>query len=303
MEIVAKSLPMLALLERVKKAALSDACIAIHGETGSGKECIAQLLHQMSRRSSKSFVARNCAAIPTELFESEMFGHTKGSFTGADRERKGAFLEADGGTLFLDEIGDLEYSLQCKLLRAIEEKFIRPVGSDKDVPVDVRIVSATNKNLRERCKTSGFREDLFYRLETVVLIVPPLRERHDDILPLARFFASKGTHRLSPAAEDRLLAYTWPGNVRELRSIVEQAVIFAVENEIQAEELDIPGMSEVGAERSLLLADVERRHIFKVLKICNGNKTDAAAALGLARSTLILKLQGYRTANVELQYV
>jgi transcriptional regulator with GAF, ATPase, and Fis domain len=183
-QIVAESPVMLTLFERVKKAAASYAGILIQGETGSGKECIALALHQQSPRAGKAFVARNCAAIPANLFESEMFGHKKGSFTGADRDRKGAFLEADGGTLFLDEIGDLEYSLQPKLLRAIQEKVIRPVGFDHDVAVDPRIICATNKDLRECCKTNEFREDLYYRLVTVVLVVPPLRERKEDIIPL-----------------------------------------------------------------------------------------------------------------------
>lgn len=234
-----------------------------------------------------------CAAIPATLFESEMFGHKKGSFTGADRDRKGAFLEADGGTLFLDEIGDLEYSLQTKLLRAIQEKVIRPVGSDKDIPVDPRIICATNKDLRECCKTKEFREDLYYRLVTVLLSVPPLRERRDDIIPLARSFvsfASKGVRWLTPDTEQHLLTYSWPGNVRELRSVMEQAVIFAASNEIQPEELCFP-TSRGDVEQSLM--DVERRHILQVLKNCDGNKTEAAKVLGLARSTLVLKLREY----------
>src|SRR5208283_2423213 len=203
-------------------------------------------LHQQSPRAGKAFVARNCAAIPANLFESEMFGHKKGSFTGADRDRKGAFLEADEGTLFLDEIGDLEYSLQTKLLRAIQEKVIRPVGFDHDVTVDPRIICATNKDLRECCKTNEFREDLYYRLVTVVLVVPPLRERKEDIIPLARHFlglASKWSRTMAPEAEERLLQHDWPGNVRELRSMMDQAVIFAVANEIQPDELVFPGMS------------------------------------------------------------
>jgi two-component system response regulator HydG len=296
-QIVAESPAMLTLFDRVRKAAASYAGILIQGETGSGKECIALALHQQSPRAAKAFVARNCAAIPANLFESEMFGHKKGSFTGADRDRKGAFLEADGGTLFLDEIGDLEYSLQTKLLRAIQEKVIRPVGYDHDVAVDPRIICATNKDLRECCKINEFREDLYYRLVTVVLIVPPLRERKEDIIPLARHFlglASKWSRTLTPEAEERLLRYEWPGNVRELRSMMEQAVIFAVANEIQPDELSFPGTAnEESAPESQALADVERRHILQVLKNCKGNKTDAAKLLGLARSTLLIKLKCY----------
>jgi PAS domain S-box-containing protein len=299
-QIVAEAPAMLGLLERVKKAAASYAGILIQGETGSGKECIALSLHRQSPRADKAFVARNCSAIPATLFESEMFGHKKGSFTGADRDRKGAFMEADGGTLFLDEIGDLEYGLQTKLLRAIQEKVIRPVGSDKDVSVDPRIICATNKDLREACKTNEFREDLYYRLVTVVLIVPPLRERREDIIPLARHFvglASKWSRTLTPEAEKRLLDYPWPGNVRELRSLMEQACIFAAGNEIRVDELNFPTADgENGGEiegDTQSLANVERRHILHVLKTCDGNRSNAAKALGLARSTLVLKLKSY----------
>ncbi|MGD0089376.1 MAG: sigma 54-interacting transcriptional regulator [Planctomycetota bacterium] len=298
-QIIAEAPSMLGLLDRVKKAAASYAGILIQGETGSGKECIALLLHQQSPRANKTFVARNCAAIPENLFESEMFGHKKGSFTGADRDRKGAFVEADGGTLFLDEIGDLAYDHQTKLLRAIQEKVVRPVGGDKDIPVDPRIICATNKDLRERCKANQFREDLYYRLVTVMLVVPPLRERREDIIPLARHFvglASKWTRTLTPLAEERLLDYTWPGNVRELRSLMDQAVIFASGNEIQAEELYFPVSSDGNGRDSLALADVERRHILQVLKNCAGNKSEAAKVLRLARSTLVLKLRAYATA-------
>jgi len=299
-QIIAESPAMHTLFERVKKAAASYAGILIQGETGSGKECIALALHQQSPRADKMFVARNCAAIPANLFESEMFGHKKGSFTGADRDRKGAFLEADGGTLFLDEIGDLDYDLQTKLLRAIQEKVVRPVGYDHDVTVDPRIICATNKDLRECCKTNEFREDLYYRLVTVVLVVPPLRERREDIIPLALHFlglASKWSRTLTPEAEERLLQHDWPGNVRELRSMMEHAVIFAAGNEVQVSDLSFPGPSgkeKAGTPASLALADVERRHILRVLKKCSGNKTEAAQLLGLARSTLLIKLKCYQ---------
>lgn len=300
-QMVAEAPAMLRLLERVKRAAASDAAVLIEGESGTGKECIARMLHELSPVAHGHFVARNCAAIPPTLFESEMFGHVRGAFTGAEHERKGAFLEAHGGTLFLDEIGDLDYALQTKLLRAIQEKAVRPVGSDRDVPVHARIVCATNRDLREGFANRSFREDLFYRVATVTLTVPPLRERPDDILPLARYFSrllSQGTRTLTAAAEDRLLRYGWPGNVRELRSIVEQAVIFAAGQEIQADELNLPTSSSgliVLTPQSM--AEVERRHILQVLKNTNGNKSEAARILGLARSTLNLKLQGYRTAT------
>ena len=299
-QIIAESPIMLKLLERAKKAAASDAPILIQGETGSGKECIALLLHQHSVRAGKAFVARNCAAIPANLFESEMFGHKKGAFSGADHERNGAFVEADRGTLFLDEIGDLEYSLQTKLLRAIQEKVIHPVGSDREIQVSPRIICASNKDLRECIKTKEFREDLYYRVATVVLNVPPLRERREDIIPLARHFvglASKGSLSLSPQAEERLLTYQWPGNVRELRSMMEQAVIFTDGNEIQPDELAFSVSTISIDDSSESLADVEMHHILKVMKKYNQNKSDAAKALKMARSTLMLKLKSFENQS------
>jgi transcriptional regulator with GAF, ATPase, and Fis domain len=299
-QMVAEAPSMIQLLERAKKAAQSTVAVLILGESGTGKECIARLLHQQSPRATKAFVARNCAAIPENLFESEMFGHKKGSFTGAESDRRGAFLEADGGTLFLDEIADLPSALQTKLLRAIQEKVIRPVGSDKDIPVNVRIICATNRDLLECCTNREFREDLYYRLATVTLTVPPLRDRREDIVPLARHFVrafSDGLRNLTKAAEDRLVVYQWPGNVRELRSIMEQAVIFAAGSEINADEINLPG---AGARINLApqsLAEAERRHILSVLASVNGNKTEAAKALGLARSTLLVKLNSYKTTK------
>jgi two-component system response regulator AtoC len=295
-QMIAEAQPMVLLLERVRKAAVSDAPVLIQGESGTGKEHIARMLHQQSPRSARAFSARNCAAIPENLFESEMFGHKKGAFTGADSDRKGAFVEADKGTLFLDEIGDLNFALQTKLLRALQEKVIRPVGGDRDIPVDVRLVCATNKDLRECLKTKEFREDLFYRIATVTLTVPPLRERREDVIPLARYFVlhfSGGARSLTPAAEERLLSYSWPGNVRELRSVIEQSIIFAAADEIQPDELNLPSRSDHIDLSSQSLADVERRHILNVLQNANGNKTEAARVLGLARSTLVLKLQSY----------
>jgi len=294
--VIAEAPAMRGLIERVKKAAVSYAPILIQGETGSGKECIAHMIHHQSPLASRAFVARNCAAIPSSLFESEMFGHKKGSFTGADKDRKGAFLEADGGTLFLDEIGDLEYSVQTKLLRAIQERSILPVGGDKEIPVNPRIICATNKDLLECAKKKEFREDLYYRLVTVLLVVPPLRQRREDIIPLARHFiglASAWTRTLSEEAEQLLLNYDWPGNVRELRSLMDQSVIFAAGNEIQKEELIFPMSGRKGNTPVRSLSNVERIHIQQILKDCGGNKTEAAKILGLARSTLVLKLKVY----------
>ena len=296
-EIIAESPSMKLLIERVRKAAASKATVLILGESGTGKECIALKLFELSHDAKRVFVARNCAAIPENLFESEMFGHKKGSFTGADKDRKGAFVEADGGTLFLDEIGDLSYTLQTKLLRTLQENVVHAVGSDKDQSVNVRIICATNKDLREGCKTRAFREDLYYRLATVTLVVPPLRERREDIIPLARHFVhflSSGTRRLSAATEDRLQSYNWPGNVRELRAAIEQGIIFSAGNEIQPDELGLNGNSPGQPNQSLQsLAEAEKRHILQIMETVNGNKTEAAKVLQLSRSTLMIKLHAY----------
>ena len=296
-EMIAESPSMKLLLERVRKAAASKATVLILGESGTGKECIALKLFELSNNAKKIFVARNCAAIPENLFESEMFGHKKGSFTGADKDRKGAFIEADGGTLFLDEIGDLSYTLQTKLLRTLQENVVHPVGSDKDYSVNVRVICATNKDLREACKTRTFREDLFYRLCTVTLVVPPLRERREDIVPLARHFVrslSSGTRSLNAATEDRLQSYNWPGNVRELRAAIEQGIIFSAGNVIQPDELGLQGGSPRQSSHTIQsLAEAERRHIMHVMESVNGNKTEAAKVLQMARSTLLVKLQSY----------
>jgi two-component system response regulator HydG len=297
----AESTAMVNVLYRAKKAAESEAAVLILGESGVGKECVASLIHEQSPRAGKPFVARNCAAIPESLFESEMFGHKKGAFTGADKERQGAFFEADGGTLFLDEIGDLAYPLQTKLLRAIQERKVRPVGSDREYDVDLRIVCATNKDLRACCARREFREDLYYRLATVTLAIPPLRERREDIVLLARHFArafSDGLRTLTPAAEERLSAYTWPGNVRELRSVIEEAVIFCARNQIDADDINIPAPGSVHIQLGgASLAEAERRHILTVLERVGGNKSEAAKILQIARSTLLLKLNSYNVPD------
>jgi transcriptional regulator with GAF, ATPase, and Fis domain len=297
-QMLAESPTMVNVLYRAKKAADSEAAMLILGESGVGKECVATFIHQQSPRAGKPFVARNCAAIPENLFESEMFGHKKGAFTGADKDRLGAFLEADGGTLFLDEIGDLAYPLQTKLLRALQERVVRPVGSDREYPVDIRIVCATNKDLRECCTRREFREDLFYRLATVSLSVPPLRERREDIVSLARHFVralSDGLRTLTPAAEERLQSYAWPGNVRELRSVLEEAVIFSARNHIDVDDINFPSSGTVNINLSGgSLAEAEKRHILQVLESVGGNKSEAAKILMMARSTLLIKLNSYK---------
>ncbi|MCW8132984.1 MAG: sigma 54-interacting transcriptional regulator [Planctomycetota bacterium] len=295
--VLAESPSMIQLLAKVKKAAASEANVLLMGESGTGKERIARLVHQQSPRAKEPIVTRNCAAIPENLFESEMFGHKKGAFSGAQSDRKGAFLEATGGTLFLDEIGELDYTLQTKLLRAIQEGTIHPVGSDGEVKVDVRLIAATNQDLRAMVQKKTFREDLFYRISTVILEIPPLRERPEDVPALAAFFVDRlsgGERKLSPEALEKLKAYHWPGNVRELLSVLEEAVIFSGGDVITPDDINLRMVSGGKIElKDDALSEVERRHILQILARANGNKTEAAKILGIARSTLVLKLKSY----------
>lgn len=295
--VLAESASMIQLLAKVKKAAASEANVLLMGESGTGKERIARLLHQQSPRAKQAIVTRNCAAIPENLFESEMFGHKKGAFSGATSDRKGAFLEATGGTLFLDEIGELDYTLQTKLLRAIQEGKVHPVGSDTEVKVDVRLIAATNQDLRAMVQKKTFREDLFYRISTVILEIPPLRERPEDVPALAAFFVDRlsgGERKLSPEAMEKLKAYRWPGNVRELLSVLEEAVIFSGGDVITPDDINLRMISGGKIElKDDALTEVERRHILQILARVNGNKTEAAKILGIARSTLVLKLKSY----------
>ncbi|MFV0665378.1 sigma-54-dependent transcriptional regulator [Denitromonas sp.] len=271
----------------IKRVAPTPSTVLIQGESGVGKELAARALHQMSTRAERPFVPVNCAAVSAELIESELFGHMKGAFTGASESRSGLFTYANGGTLFLDEIGELPLALQTKLLRALEEQRVRPVGSTKEIPVDVRVVAATNRNLREEVAAGRFRQDLFYRLEVLTVTIPPLRQRTDDIVPLAEHFNRQLAARLGlpplPMTSEvagRLVGYTWPGNVRELRNFIERALIlghFPVE---------APAGALGGEALPLSLAEVERRHMTAVLRQCEGNKTRAAELLGVSRKTL-----------------
>ena len=230
---VGDSPPMRALFELLAKVAPSDVSVLIQGETGTGKELVARALHEHSRRKHKPFLAENCAAVPASLLESELFGHKKGSFTGAIADRPGHFVAADGGTVFLDEIGDMPLSMQSKLLRVLQEGEVRPVGSNKVVKVDVRVVAASNKSLPAMCKEGSFREDLFFRLNVITLVLPPLRERPGDIAPLVRFYLAKTGEELGraitirPDALAALERWNWPGNVRELENVIRRAAVFA----------------------------------------------------------------------------
>jgi len=281
--------------------------VLITGESGTGKELVARALHRRGDRRDGPFVAVNCAALPEALLESELFGHVKGAFTDAGGPRRGLLPQADGGVLLLDEIGELPLRLQPKLLRALESGSVRPVGSDRDVPVDVRLITATHRDLASEVEAGRFREDLFFRINVVRLEVPPLRSRGSDILHLAQHFLrgiSERTGRavtgIAPAAAEHLLAYPWPGNVRELRNAIERGVALARFDQIAPEDLPDP-VRRAGRrpaepatddpETLVPLEGVERRHVEKVLGAVGGNKTAAAEVLGLDRTTLHRKLE------------
>ena len=289
-EIIGSSEAMSRLRALLRRVAPTPSTVLIQGESGVGKELVARALHQHSPRASQPFVAVNCAAISADLIESELFGHVKGAFTGAKEARNGLFYYAHGGTLFLDEIGELPLALQSKLLRALEERRIRPLGTEHEVPVDVRVVAATNRDLKQEVAQCRFRQDLFYRLEVMTLTVPPLRQRSSDVPELAARFMDKLSAQLgvpplliNEAVARALCAYGWPGNVRELRNFVERSLLFG---EFPLESLGASHDGGPAAPPSLLLAEVEKRHILAVLGQCNGNKTRAADLLGVSRKTL-----------------
>jgi DNA-binding NtrC family response regulator len=294
---VGKSAVIRDVCARIKRIAPTPSTVLIHGESGTGKELAARALHRMSLRSDGPFVPINCAAIAEELIESELFGHVKGAFTGAAAGREGLFYYARGGTLFLDEISELPLPLQAKLLRVLEERRVRPVGSEQEVPVDVRVVAATNRDLVEEVAAGRFRRDLYYRLQVVEVVLPPLRERIEDLPDLVDYFIGQLAARLGvaelahdEAALARLARYSWPGNVRELKNLVERSLIlgyfaddFAPDEEAVAVSL-APTFPSAADEDSL--AAIERRHILGVLETCKGNKSEAARRLGVSRKTL-----------------
>ena len=296
--VVAASPAIRDLLSQAAIVAGTSSSVVITGETGSGKEVFARLLHSNSPRENKPFVAVNVAALPPELLESELFGHVKGSFTGALSTTEGLFGEANGGTLFLDEIGEMPLPLQAKLLRVLQEREVRRVGETRARKVDVRVMCATHRDVQALVRDGRFREDLYYRLKVFSLAVPALRERVEDIVPLARLFAERlGVPRLelSPAARAALERYGWPGNVRELSNAVEHAVAFAQGGPIDVahlpEELRSPPAKAAVSASLRSLAEVERDHVHHVLAACSGNQVLAAKVLGIGRSTLWRKLQ------------
>lgn len=305
-QVVAHSHAMHAVLRRAARFAASAAPVAVLGETGTGKEVVARVLHANSPRAAGPFVAVNMAALPAELLESELFGHVRGAFTGADAARRGLFEAADGGTLFLDEIGEMPLPLQAKLLRALQDGELRRVGETRAFSVEVRIVCATHRDLGELVRAGRFREDLLYRLKVLTLQVPPLRERPEDVLPLATQLlaeAKPGARGFTPTASARLLAHGWPGNVRELQNVIQHAAALATGPAIAEEDLPDELVRPSTAPPSAVsrsaptdlrsLAEVEREHILRVLDACQGSPTDAARVLGIARNTLWRKLRSY----------
>ncbi len=308
-DLVGVSSPMRRLYELLEQAAQTNASVLITGESGTGKELVARALHRRSLRRDGPFVAINCSALPEPLLESELFGHVKGAFTDAKVARSGLFVKASGGTILLDEIAEMPLSLQPKLLRALQERTLRPVGGDHEVPFDVRVIAATNRNLEAAVAEKQFREDLFYRINVIHVDVPPLRDRASDVLLLAQHFVQhfallgeKTVVGLSAPAAEKVLAYPWPGNVRELQNCMERAVALTRQQEVSV--ADLPEKVRrfrrshvlvVSNDPSELVSmdEVERRYLVRVLQAVNGNKKEAARILGFDRKTLYRKLSRY----------
>jgi len=309
-DIIGQSLPMQSLFSRINRVAGSHASVLICGETGTGKELVAQTLHTKAMGRKGPFVPINCSTLPEHLLESELFGHKRGAFTDAGKDHSGLFLEAEGGTLFLDEIGEIPLRLQPKLLRVLEERRLRPVGGNREIAFDVRIISATNRDLESAVAEKRFRDDLFYRINVIQLEVPPLRARGTDILLLAthfvKYFANcteKQVGGISNGAAEKLLAYSWPGNVRELRNAVERAVVLTRFNKLTVD--DFPQKIRTYPADELVLGtgdpselvsmeEMERRYILHVMKIVKENRTMAARILKLDRKTLYRKILKYK---------
>ena len=302
---------MYELLDRI---ADSSASVLIAGETGTGKELVARALHERGRRKAGPFVAVDCASLPEPLLESELFGHARGAFTDAHAARRGLFVQANGGTLFLDEIGELPLALQAKVLRALQTRSVRPVGANEEVPFDVNLIAATNRDLESAVEEGRFREDLYFRINVIHVEMPPLRARGGDVLLLAQHFvdryaaqAGKRVTGLSPDAAERLLAYVWPGNVRELENCIERAIALTRHETIGLDDLPekIRGFQRshvlvAGDDPSELapLEEVERRYVLRVMEAVGGSKTLAARVLGIGRKTLYRKLEQYKIAPV-----
>ncbi len=306
--IIGRSPAMQDVFDLIRRLASSPVSVLITGESGTGKELVARALHFNGDRAEEPFIAVNCAAIPQNLLESELFGYKRGAFTDATQDRKGLLVEADGGTLFLDEIGELPQHLQAKLLRVLQEREVKPLGSAESVSIDIRLVSATNSPIAEMIASGEFRKDLYYRLNVVQIDIPPLRERPEDVLPLATHLLAQATERspkpiegIAPQAAKMLVGFSWPGNVRELENVIERAVALSMGSRIELGDLP-PALLErpsqdlvkAAAARDMSLADLERAYILQILDEEDGNKTRASQRLGLDRKTLYRKLEEYR---------
>jgi two-component system response regulator AtoC len=309
-ELLGDSPVMLELKELMARVAESQASVLVTGESGTGKEVVARILHQRGPRAEHPFLALNCAAMPEHLIESELFGHVRGAFTDAKTDKAGLFVQANRGSLFLDEIGDMPLGLQPKLLRVLEERKVRPVGGSKELPIDLRLIAATHRDLEDAIVQGQFREDLYFRLNVIQIALPPLRARGNDVLLIAQSFidsfakqAGKAVVGLTPEAAERLLSYAWPGNVRELRNAMERAVALTRHENITVD--DLPEriraykvshvlVASQDPEELVNLAEVEKRYIARVLGAVGGNKSSAAKILGIDRTTLYKKLQQYK---------
>ena len=312
--LIGSSTAMQAIYDLLGRIADSPATVLITGESGTGKEVAARALHERGPRKARPFVAINCSAVPDSLLESELFGHARGAFTDARAARAGLLLQATGGTLLLDEIGDMPMALQPKLLRALQERTLRPVGGDEELPFDVRVVATTNRDLHALVEEGRFREDLYFRINVIHVELPPLRARGGDVLLLAQHFidvhaarAGKRVTALTPVAAEKLIAYRWPGNVRELQNCIERAIALTQQDRVGVE--DLPETVRAYKRSHVLIAtddpselvplsEVERRYVLRVLEAVGGNKTSAAQILGVTRKTLYRKLEEYGAGEV-----
>jgi two-component system response regulator AtoC len=308
-DMIGESPPMREVYSMLDRMANTDVTVLITGESGTGKELVAQAVHRRGPRSSGPLVAFNCAAVPEGMLESELFGHVRGAFTDARTGRKGLFTQANGGTIFLDEIGEMPMATQVKLLRALQERKVRPVGADHELPFDARVVSATSRDLESEVAEQRFREDLYYRINVIRIHMPPLRARGNDVLLIAEHFVKRYAERfdkkvagITPEAAQKLLAYTWPGNVREVQNCVERAVALTQTDTIVLADLPEHIREHKGTHfvlplenplELLTMEEVEKRYILQVLQAVNGSKTQAATSLGFDRRTLYRKLKGY----------
>jgi len=301
---VFQSSSLQSVVRTIERVAPSDVAILITGESGSGKEVIADLIHSLSLRAKNRIIKVNCAALPRELIESELFGSKKGSFTGATADREGLFRQAEGGTLFLDEISEMPIDTQSKLLRVLQDQEVRPVGSTTSFKTNCRIIAATNRKPEDAIKDGKLREDLFYRISAISVYLPPLRERRDDIMPLANVFlkrfsaqANRVLRGFTPQAVERLTSFEWPGNVRQLQNEIQRAVLLSEGPEVNVTDLSISDVKFIPTEGHdtafTLLEGVERNAIIQMLKETGGNKLETAKRLGIGRQTLYNKIKGY----------